>query len=98
YTRSKGRGTNNSRSEQYQKVPLMTPDQILKLDQGECIFINSGYRGGQEASVPIRLKVKLPKKEMDAQQKSEDLWKAKVRDRLIHRNVTTAQIRCNTIQ
>ncbi|MGK7887944.1 MAG: type IV secretory system conjugative DNA transfer family protein, partial [Leptolyngbyaceae cyanobacterium] len=35
YTQSKGQGTHNSRSEQYQKMPLMTPDQILKLDQGE---------------------------------------------------------------
>jgi type IV secretion system protein VirD4 len=61
YTRSKTHGTHSStsRSEQYQKVPLMTIDQILKLDQGECVFINPGYKGGGEASIPLQLKVRL---------------------------------------
>ena len=33
-------------------VPLMTADQILKLKQGECVFINPAYQGRGEASVP----------------------------------------------
>ncbi|MEM9505184.1 MAG: hypothetical protein AAGA01_14640, partial [Cyanobacteria bacterium P01_E01_bin.43] len=75
----------HSRSEQVQRVPLMTADQILKLDQGECIFINPAYRSRSEASVPLRLQVKIPPRERQLQQRSEALWFGTVRQRLSDR-------------
>lgn len=84
-SRSQGRYGSSSRSEQVQRVPLMTPDQILKLDQGECVFINPAYRGRGEASVPLRLKVNIPAKERQIQQRSEALWSSTVRQRLSDR-------------
>ncbi|MGF1500169.1 MAG: type IV secretory system conjugative DNA transfer family protein, partial [Elainellaceae cyanobacterium] len=83
HTRSRGQGATTTRSEQIQKVPLLTTDQILKLDQGECVFINSAYKGSNEASVPLRLKVKISPEEIQRQQRSEELWHSQVRDRLI---------------
>jgi type IV secretion system protein VirD4 len=80
---SSGMQHSTSRNEQIQKVPLMTIDEVLKLDQGECIFINPAYKGGREASVPLRLQLKLPKKETQIQQQSEKLWRSTVCDRLI---------------
>lgn len=87
YTRSRSYGSHgsSSRSEQYQRVPLFTPDQILKLDQGECIFINPAYKGQGEASVPMRLKVRVPPREVRIQQKSVALWHEYVCDRLTQR-------------
>jgi type IV secretory pathway TraG/TraD family ATPase VirD4 len=86
YTRSHSYGTQGgkSRSEQYQRVPLLTTDQILKFDQGECVFINPGYKGGGEASIPLRLKVRLSEQELKIQDRSVELWET-VRDRLIDR-------------
>lgn len=84
YAHSRGRGGYN-RSEQFQRVPLLTPDQILKLDQGECILINSAYKGSGEASVPLRTRVKIPQREIRTQQRSVALWHGQVRDRLIQR-------------
>ncbi|MEO0377625.1 MAG: TraM recognition domain-containing protein, partial [Cyanobacteria bacterium P01_A01_bin.17] len=84
-SRSYGQHTSRSRSEQLQRVPLLTPDQILKLDQGECVFINPAYRSGKEASIPLRLKVKLSPKHIKRQHRSELLWQQSVRDRLIAR-------------
>jgi type IV secretion system protein VirD4 len=84
-SRSQGRYGSNSRSEQCQRVPLMTADQILKLDQGECVFINPAYRGGGEASVPLRVRVKIPKKEQAIQARSEALWHSTVQQKLIAR-------------
>ena len=66
-------------------MPLLTPDQILKLDQGECVFINAAYRGRGEASVPLQLKVRIPQKEQQIQQRSEALWTRQVRSQLIQR-------------
>jgi type IV secretion system protein VirD4 len=79
---SSGMQRSTSRNEQIQKVPLMTIDEVLKLDQGECIFINPAYKGGREASVPLRLKLKLPRQETHIQQQSEQLWRSTVCDRL----------------
>lgn len=75
---SHGRQGGSSYSEQYQKMPLLTPDQILKLDQGECVFINPAYKGGYEASIPLRLKVKIAQRDIGIQQRSTELWHSKV--------------------
>lgn len=87
YTRSQSYGMqrSTSRNEQYQKVSLLTVDEILKLDQGECVFINPAYKGQGEASVPLKLKLKIPKREDELQQASEKLWRESVRDRLTER-------------
>ena len=86
YTRSHNQGKGgSSRSEQYQKMPLLTPDQILKLDQGECVFINPGYKGGGEASIPFRSKVRVSPQDIAIQKRSIELWNQEVRDRLIQR-------------
>ncbi|MEO0806039.1 MAG: TraM recognition domain-containing protein [Cyanobacteria bacterium J06643_4] len=87
YTRSRthGRHGSSSRSEHYQKIPLLTSDQILKLDQGECVFINPAYRGGGEASVPLRLKVKISQREDNTQKRSEELWHSSLKKSLSER-------------
>jgi type IV secretion system protein VirD4 len=84
FTRSTSSGMHHStsRNEQIQKVPLMTIDEVLKLDQGECIFINPAYKGGREASVPLRLKLKVSNAEVKLQQRSETLWRSTVCNRL----------------
>jgi type IV secretion system protein VirD4 len=85
FTKSTSSGMNHStsRNEQIQKMPLMTIDEVLKLDQGECVFINPAYKGGREASVPLRLKLTVPKSDVKIQEQSERLWRSTVRDRLI---------------
>jgi type IV secretion system protein VirD4 len=86
-TRSQNYGSQSSRSrtEQYHRVSLLTTDQILKMNQGECVFINPAYAGGGESSVPLRLKVRLSKEEQWIQDRSTELWHTLARDRLISR-------------
>ena len=52
HSRSQGRYGGQSRSEQVQRVPLMTADQILKLKQGECVFINPALPGAGRGFSP----------------------------------------------
>jgi type IV secretion system protein VirD4 len=75
-TRSRNYGSQRSSSlnEQYQKVPVLSVDEVLKLDQGQCVFINPAYKGGGEASVPLKLKLKVPQSEIKIQSRSEQLW------------------------
>ncbi|MEO0885520.1 MAG: TraM recognition domain-containing protein [Cyanobacteria bacterium J06648_10] len=84
-SRTHGKHGSSSRSEHYQKVPLLTSDQILKLDQGECVFINPAYRGGGEASVPSKLKVKISQSEDKTQARSEELWHSSLKESLSQR-------------
>ena len=84
-SRTHGKHGSSSRSEHYQKVPLLTSDQILKLDQGECVFINPAYRGSGEASVPLRLKVKISQAEDKTQARSEELWNSSLKESLSQR-------------
>ena len=98
HTRSHSYGMqrSTSRSEQYQKVPLMAVDEVLKLDQGECVFINPAYKGNGEASVPLKLKLKVSKQEDQLQEHSEKLWREVVRDRqtqrVCKRKITEAEL------
>ncbi len=80
---SSGIQRSTSRNEQLQKMPLMTVDEVLKLDQGECIFINPAYKGGREASIPLRLNITVPPSEVKVQAQSERLWRTLGRERLI---------------
>ena len=63
-------GASRSVSEQDRTRKLMTPDEILKLPVGHCIFINPAYRTKTEANIPLKLPIKiLPaerKKEADS--------------------------------
>ncbi len=84
FTKSTNSGTHRStsRNEQIQKVPLMTVDEILKLDQGECVFINPAYKGQGEASVPLRTRLRVSRQEVHCQTASEELWQKTWRDRM----------------
>jgi len=89
-SRSYGRNGSTSQSEQYMKRPLLTVEQLLKFDQGECIVINPAFKGSGEASVPIRTKIKLPKQDEANQHRSEELWKL-VQQRLEERAADRVQ-------
>ncbi len=89
-SRSYGRNGSSSQSEQYHKRPLLTVEQLLKFDQGECVVVNPGYKGSGEASVPLRTKIKLPKQDDVTQRRSEELWKL-VQQRLEKRTSSHSQ-------
>ncbi len=94
-SRSSGGQSSTSRSEQYQRVPLMAIDEVLKLDQGECVFINPAYRGKGEASVPLRLKLKVPASEVAIQKESEKLWETvaqRLAERMASKQIVEAKL------
>jgi type IV secretory pathway TraG/TraD family ATPase VirD4 len=60
---SKGGGS-SSTSEQDKTKKLFSPEEMLKLPAGHCIFINPAYANQHEASVPMKLKVEIGDGEM----------------------------------
>lgn len=71
-------GRSVSRSEQRQKRPLLSANEFLQLDKGQCVFINPGHRSGRgtkaSAYVPLHKRVKIPNQEVKAVERSEKLW------------------------
>ena len=62
-------------SEQEKTRKLCEPSRFLKLPRGECILINPGQSNKDEASIPIKQKIKIPKRERQAMDESVAAWK-----------------------
>jgi type IV secretory pathway TraG/TraD family ATPase VirD4 len=52
-------GGSNSVSEQDKTKKMFSPEEILKLPAGSCVFINPAYANQTEASIPMKLKVNV---------------------------------------
>jgi type IV secretory pathway TraG/TraD family ATPase VirD4 len=57
-------GGSNSVSEQDKTKKMFSPEEILKLPAGTCVFINPAYANQTEASIPLKLKVHIGDGEM----------------------------------
>jgi type IV secretory pathway TraG/TraD family ATPase VirD4 len=81
--RSGGKASTNV-SEQERTVKLFEPSQFLKLPTGKCILISPGFQSKGESSIPIEQKIKLPPAELEAVEKSKNVWEF-IRNKLIKR-------------
>jgi type IV secretory pathway TraG/TraD family ATPase VirD4 len=52
-------GGSSSTADQDKTKKIFSPEEFLKLLAGDCIFINPAYANAQEASIPVKLKVKV---------------------------------------
>ncbi len=57
-------GGSTSTSDQDKTKKMFSPEEFLKLPAGDCIFINPAYANAKEASIPMKLKVKVGNSEM----------------------------------
>jgi type IV secretory pathway TraG/TraD family ATPase VirD4 len=63
-----------TRSEQRSKVPLMTPEEFLKLPQGKVVTISSAYSNKNEAYVPILHDISIDKADIEDSKRSVIHW------------------------
>jgi type IV secretion system protein VirD4 len=86
---SNSTGLHSSRStswnESLQKIPILTPDEILRFEQGKCVITNPGYRSCGEGSIPYLLKIPISKSEFYHRTKTENLWASQVQPALQRR-------------
>jgi type IV secretory pathway TraG/TraD family ATPase VirD4 len=57
-------GGSSSTSDQDKTKKIFSPEEFLKLPAGDCVFINPAYANDKEASIPLKLKVKVGDGEM----------------------------------
>jgi len=73
-TRGDDRGKTVSKSEQTRTRSLMTADEFLRMDVGECVLLNPGYKDENAANLPQHLRVKIPNEFVALVSECEELW------------------------
>ena len=72
-------------SEQLQKKPLISPDEILRFPQGKCVITSPAYATGTEALFPYPLKIPVRPGDIKRAKESEQLWDSSIRPQLERR-------------
>jgi type IV secretion system protein VirD4 len=72
-------------SEQLQKKPLISADEILRFPQGKCVITSPAYGTGTEALFPYPLKIPVRYNDLKRAKESESLWETHIRSQLENR-------------
>jgi type IV secretory pathway TraG/TraD family ATPase VirD4 len=65
-------GGSYSTSDQDKTKKIFSPEEFLKLPAGHCVFINPAYANAKEASIPVKLEVKIGNGEMQRRAYGEE--------------------------
>jgi TraM recognition site of TraD and TraG len=88
-------GSSYSTSDQDKTKKIFSPEEFLKLPAGDCIFINPSYANAKEASIPVKLKVKVGDGEMQRRaygEKHFGLVIKRIKQQIKHSVITSADI------
>ncbi|MFN6538207.1 MAG: type IV secretory system conjugative DNA transfer family protein [Nostoc sp. EkiNYC01] len=69
-------------SENLQKMPVISADEILKFPQGKCVITSPGYSSEGQASIPYPLIIPVSKADEKRAHDSEALWDTQVKPAL----------------
>jgi type IV secretory pathway TraG/TraD family ATPase VirD4 len=88
-------GGSSSSSDQDKTKKIFSPEEVLKLPAGHCIFINPAYTNGKEANIPLKLNVRVGEGELKRRAYGEanfGLVMKKLRQQLQHSKITNDDI------
>jgi len=74
-------------SEQLQKKPLLSADEILRFPQGKCVITSPAYSSDSEALFPYPLKIPVRQRDLKQAKESEALWDSHICPQLSQRAV-----------
>jgi type IV secretory pathway TraG/TraD family ATPase VirD4 len=72
-------------NESLQTMPLIIPDEIMRLPQGKCVISNPGYGSAQEGSIPLILKIPIPRQDLKRAEQCHQIWQEQVLPALLKR-------------
>ncbi|MEG5003751.1 type IV secretion system DNA-binding domain-containing protein [Microcoleus sp. B5-C4] len=72
-------------SEQLQKKPLLSADEILRFPQGKCVITSPAYSSDSEALFPYPLKIPVRQRDLKQAKESEALWDSHICPQLSQR-------------
>jgi type IV secretory pathway TraG/TraD family ATPase VirD4 len=89
-------GGSYSTSDQDKTKKMFSPEEILKLPAGTCVFINPAYANQKEASIPLKLKVLVGEGELQRRAYGEakfDLVIQQLKKKVQHSQITGNDIK-----
>jgi type IV secretory pathway TraG/TraD family ATPase VirD4 len=88
-------GGSYSTSDQDKTKKMFSPEEILKLPAGTCVFINPAYANSTEASIPMKLKVQIGDSEIQRRAYGEakfDLFMKRIKGQTVHQQISSNDI------
>ncbi len=88
-------GGSHSTSDQDKTKKMFSPEEILKLPAGTCVFINPAYANATEASIPMKLKVQIGASEIQRRAYGEakfDLFMKRIKSQTVHQQISSDDI------
>jgi type IV secretory pathway TraG/TraD family ATPase VirD4 len=88
-------GGSYSTSDQDKTKKMFSPEEILKLPAGTCVFINPAYANSTEASIPMKLKVQIGDSEIQRRAYGEakfDLFMKRIKGQTVHQQISSHDI------
>ncbi len=82
-SRSFGKGGGRSSSEQRQQVPLVSPEEVNQMKQGEMIYWNSANANPKKDGYPVMVRYKVPQSDLDLEERCKVFWKQRMLPRVI---------------
>ena len=82
-SRSYGKGGGRSSSEQRQQVPLISPEEVNQMKQGEMIYLNSANANPKKDGYPVKVRYKVPQSDLDLEKRCKMFWKERMLPRVI---------------
>lgn len=80
-----GNGRSKGTSETIQIIPLMRPEEILRMKR-DCVLINPAYGTSTEGSIPWHIPgIKIPRPQAQAYAKNREIWANQLEPRLVER-------------
>lgn len=63
-----------SSSQQRQKIPLWTKEDLLRMPRGECVILNKDYAWGKRAGIPLLNVIQIPESESSLGKRYANKW------------------------
>ncbi len=74
YTQKSWSSGGGSSSEQRQKIPLWSPEDLSRMPRGECIILNKDFAWGRRARIPLLNLIKIPESEAQLGKRYASKW------------------------
>lgn len=81
-SRSYGKSGTRSVSQQRQQVPLIAPEEVNLMKQGEMIYWNNANANDKQDGFPVKLRYEVPQSDLDLEERCKKFWNERMLPRV----------------
>ena len=81
-SRSYGKSSSRSVSQQRQQVSLIAPEEVNQMKQGEMIYWNNANANDKKDGFPVKLRYEVPQSDLDLEERCKKFWNERMLPRV----------------